>query len=104
MADPVITRNAGAQQYDVTVDGEHAGLVQYRGKEGLIAFLHTEIDDRFEGQGLGSKVAQHVLDEARANGDAVLPFCPFINEYIKRHPEYVDLVPEGNREQFGLNG
>ena len=43
-----------------------------------------------------------VLDEARAAGVWVLPFCPFVNGYISRHPEYVDLVPEEFRAEFGL--
>jgi predicted GNAT family acetyltransferase len=32
----------------------------------------------------------------------VLPFCPFVNAYLKRHPEYLDLVPEERRAAFGL--
>ena len=32
----------------------------------------------------------------------MLPFCPFVNEWLKRHPEYMDLVPEDERERFGL--
>ena len=32
----------------------------------------------------------------------MLPFCPFVNSFVAEHPEYVDLVPEGQREEFGL--
>jgi predicted GNAT family acetyltransferase len=67
-----------------------------------VAFIHTEIDSRFEGQGLGSALVAGVLDEARSAGVAVLPFCPFVNAYISRHPSYVDLVPEEFRPEFGL--
>jgi len=76
--------------------------VQYRRREGLIAFIHTEIDARFEGQGLASQLIAAVLDEARSADVAVLPFCPFVNGYISRHPEYADLVPEEFRAEFGL--
>jgi hypothetical protein len=53
---------------------------------------HTEVQSRFEGQGLGARLARFVLDDARERGLRVVPRCPFIAAYIKRHPEYADLV------------
>ena len=97
-----IRDNQDQHRYEIHVSDEVAGFVQYRRREGLIAFIHTEIDPRFEGQGLGSQLIAGVLDEARAAGVRVLPFCPFVNGYISRHPEYVDLVPEDFRPEFGL--
>ena len=44
----------------------------------------------------------YALDDARARGLAVIPYCPFINEWLKRHPSYTDLVPADERERFGL--
>ena len=44
-----------------------------------------------------------MLDAARDAGLDVYPSCPFIAEYIKRHPDrYLDLVPEQVREKYGL--
>jgi predicted GNAT family acetyltransferase len=97
-----IRDNPDQHRYEIHVSDELAGFVQYRRREGLIAFIHTEIDARFEGQGLASQLIAAVLDEARSAGVAVLPFCPFVNGYISRHPEYVDLVPEDFRAEFGL--
>jgi predicted GNAT family acetyltransferase len=91
-----------AERYEIAVDGELAGFVQYRLRPGLIAFIHTEIDPRFEGQGLGSQLALGALEDARARELAVLPFCPFINGFISRHREYAELVPAEHRERFGL--
>lgn len=79
-----------------------AGILQYRRRPELIALVHTEVLPAFEGQGVGGALARFALDDARAAGTAVLPFCPFVNAYIQRHPEYADLVPEGFREKFGL--
>ncbi len=97
-----IAKNEPEHRYEISSGDEVAGFVQYRERPGLIAFIHTEIDDRFEGQGLGSQLIAHALDDARANGLVVLPFCPFVNSYIERHQEYVDLVPADRREAFGL--
>ena len=98
----MIIDNPDLERYEIRVSDELAGLLQYRRRPGLIAFIHTEIDQRFEGQGLGSTLIRDVLDEARSAGVAVLPFCPFVNGFISRHPEYTDLVPEEFRTEFGL--
>jgi predicted GNAT family acetyltransferase len=42
------------------------------------------------------------LDSAREQGLAVLPFCPYIRGWVSKHPDYADLVPEGQRARFGL--
>jgi uncharacterized protein len=98
----VIIDNPDQHRYEIRVSDELAGFVQYRRREGLIALIHTEIDARFEGQGLASQLIAAVLDEARAAGVWVLPFCPFVNGYISRHPSYVEFVPEEFRSEFGL--
>jgi predicted GNAT family acetyltransferase len=91
-----------AERFVIEVDGEPAGFAQYRDRGRAISFVHTEIDDRFEGQGLGGRLVSAALDDVRSRGLAVLPFCPFVRGYIARHPEYLDLVPETQRAQFGL--
>jgi predicted GNAT family acetyltransferase len=104
MAEPriAIADNPERERFEICLDGELAGFTQYRLRPGLIAFVHTEIDDRFEGQGLGGRLIAFALDDVRGRDLAVLPFCPFVSAYIQRHPEYVELVPEAHRLQFDL--
>jgi predicted GNAT family acetyltransferase len=90
------------ERFELEVDGELVGFVQYRRRPGGIAFLHTEVDAGHEGSGLGGVLVAGALDEVRREGGHVLPFCPFVRAFIKRHPEYLDLVPETRRAQFGL--
>ena len=75
-----------------SVDGRRAGLAAYELEGDVIAFTHTEIDDAYEGQGLGSQLARHALDDVRSRGLKVRPLCPFIRGWIKRHKDYQDLV------------
>jgi predicted GNAT family acetyltransferase len=92
MADELVN-DAAHHRYELRHDGEVAGVVEYRfAGEGRIVMTHTEVDERFEGHGIGSMLAKGALDDARAHGWQVVPRCPFIAEYIRRHPDYADLV------------
>src|SRR6516162_3757060 len=96
-----VTDNPDRLRYEVRVDGELAGFAQYARRGGKIVFVHTEIDDRFEGQGLGSALAKGALDDARRRGLPVVPVCPFIAAYIERHPEYDELVDHDTLDAIG---
>lgn len=97
-----IADNPEQERYEIRSGDELAGFTQYKLAPGRISFIHTEVDSRFEGQGLGSRLIASALDDARSRGLAVLPFCPFVRAYIQRHPDYLDLVPEEKRPQFDL--
>jgi predicted GNAT family acetyltransferase len=94
MTDDSITvqNNAQAHRYEVFVDGDLAGFSAYRDEPGRRVFTHTKIDADYEGHGVGSALARVALDDTRAQGLSVAPRCPFIAEYIHRHPEYADLA------------
>jgi uncharacterized protein len=89
-------------RYELSIDGEVVGFSAYRTRPGLIAFIHTEVDERFGGRGLGDRLIRFALEDARARGLAVLPFCPFVKAFIEGHREFEALVPDTYREQFGL--
>jgi uncharacterized protein len=103
-AEPTVLDVAEWSRFEIHADGRLAGFAQYRMKDpALIVFTHTEIDDAFEGRGLGSTLVRAALDAARARGLAVRPDCPFVRAYIARHPdEYLGLVPENLRPRLGL--
>ena len=103
MSDVTVKDNPNANRYEVSVDGELAGFAEYRlrGDEG-IDFTHTEVFERFSGQGLAQQLAAAALDSARERGLAVRPYCAFIKKYIQKNPEYVDLVPAEARAEFDL--
>ncbi len=93
MNDVEVRNNPAEYRYEVFADGELAGHTQYVLDRGRIAFLHTEVQDSHEGLGLGTRLAREALDDARARGLLVMPFCPFIAGYVERHiDEYGDLV------------
>jgi predicted GNAT family acetyltransferase len=97
-----VVDNPNDERFEAKLDGRPAGFVEYRSRPGLIAFMHTEVDPAFEGQGVGSALVRGALDAARERGLEVLPFCPFVNSYVRSHREYAELVPRSRWEAFDL--
>jgi len=91
-------------RYQLCLDGEVAGYSAYEIHGAHVAFMHTQIEDRFAGQGLGVALVAGALDQIRAQKGSVLPYCPFVRSFIARHPEYQDLVPPSGRTVFDLAG
>jgi predicted GNAT family acetyltransferase len=99
---PVVTDNPKASRYELHVGGELAGFINYHLKGQVISLIHTEVDPGFQGGGLASSLARFSLDDARKRQLTVLPFCPYVQSWLKRHPDYADLVPADRRAEFGL--
>ena len=102
MVDITLTDNAAQHRYEAAVGGQLAGFCEYNLLREAIMFTHTEVLPDHEGQGVGSALARHVLDEARDKGLHVIPVCPFIAAYIRKHRDYVDLVREDMRRAFKI--
>ncbi len=87
----VIANNPEQNRIEVFVDSHLAKIDYYRSGTRII-FTHTHVPPELEGLGIGSQLARFALDYARENHLQVVPLCPFVLAYIKRHREYRDLV------------
>ncbi|HET7763292.1 MAG TPA: GNAT family N-acetyltransferase [Phycicoccus sp.] len=95
MAEVEVTYEESRHRWEARVDGELAGKAYVRRGDGVVVFTHTEVDDRFEGNGVGSALARTALDAVAAEGGTrVRPDCPFIRAWIERHPEYQRLLED----------
>lgn len=83
--------NAAVGRYEVSVEGQLA-VLEYRRRDGTISLTHTEVPKALEGRGIGSVLVRRALEDARERGQVVVPACPFVRTYIKRHREYVPLL------------
>jgi predicted GNAT family acetyltransferase len=83
--------NAAAGQFELAVDGT-AAILEYRRRKGRLLLIHTEVPEALRGRGLASALIKQVLDLARAEGIQVIAVCPTVQEYIRKHPEYMDLL------------
>jgi uncharacterized protein len=98
--DVKVVNNAEASRYEAYVGVELAGFANYRIRPDAIVFTHTEVDDAFEGKGVGSALVRGALDDVRAQGASIVPLCPFFAAFIRRHPEFRDLISENYRREF----
>ena len=76
------------------VDGGNnvAGYVEYNELATSIMLTHTEVSPEHEGKGVGGFLARESLGAVRAQGKHVIPACPFIASYLRKHRELLDLV------------
>jgi predicted GNAT family acetyltransferase len=84
--------NADAGRFEILVGDEVAGFAEYSVAHGVATMPHTVVEEAYDGQGLGSRLARFALDSVRERGLEVRPLCPFIRSYIEQHEEYADLV------------
>ena len=97
-----ISDNQSEGQFEIRLDTELAGILQYRRHPSQIGLIHTEIDSRFRGRGLAAELISAALDAAREQSLEVLPVCPAVQHYIQGHLDYLHLVPANRREHFNL--
>jgi uncharacterized protein len=86
------TVTAADGKYTVAVDGQTVGLAAFADRGNQRVFYHTEVDERFGGRGLASIVIGEGLAATRADGKRVVPVCPTVADFIKKHPEFDDIA------------
>ena len=86
-----IENNESTHRWEARV-GEYVAFSSYRINEDTIHFIKTRVPQELEGQGIASRLVKAALDDARAHHLTVVPICRFVTSYIRRHPEYRDLV------------
>lgn len=89
-----VINNVDKSRFEILVAGKRA-VAEYIDRGHMIVFSHTEVPTGLEGKGIGSKLVSTGLNFARAEKKVVLPLCPYVAAYIRRHPEYHDLVLPG---------
>ncbi|WP_292046003.1 MULTISPECIES: GNAT family N-acetyltransferase [unclassified Brevundimonas] len=101
MADTEIRDNADRHQYELPVEGEIA-VVTYNLSPPNLMITETLVPQPLEGRGIASRLAKHVIEDARARELLILPVCPFFAAYFQKHPELAEVVHPTYRTILGL--
>jgi len=91
---PEVVHNERDARFEAATPAGLAVLAYERDGARLV-LVHTEVPEAARGGGYADALAQAALDYARAGRLDVLPRCRFVRVYLRRHPEYAELVPEG---------
>ena len=57
-----------------------------------VIITHTETPRALRGRGIASELVEGALELIRADGHKVVAGCGFVVDYLRKHPEYADLV------------
>lgn len=101
MADADIRDNAKQHRYELPLGSETA-VVTYNLSGQNLMITETLVPQALEGQGIASRLAKHVIGDARERGLLILPVCPFFSAYLQKHPEHADVVHPTYRQILGL--
>ncbi|MEJ2864784.1 GNAT family N-acetyltransferase [Actinomycetospora flava] len=89
---PEVSRAPESSRYEVRVGGELAGLAAYLDRGEQRIFYHTEIADEFAGRGLADVLVAHALTDTRAAGRRIVPVCPYVARWVRKHHDVDDVL------------
>ncbi len=89
--------NPARGRFETTIEGQTA-MIKYKLRPGVITVLHTEVPKELEGRGIAGTMTRFALEQIRERGLQLIPLCPYMRAYLKKHPEYQDLVKDGAGE------
>ena len=96
MADPQIVNNTAQQRFELKAGG-HTAFLFYTRDRNTMRLIHTEVPEALQGHGIGSQLVGGVLHLAQKQGLTIIPSCPFVTDYLKRHREFLPLVDADHR-------
>lgn len=86
-----VQHNVAQHRYEITVDG-HLAIAEYNEMGRTRIMTHTFVPPELRGRGLAERLVRRALHEARAEGWKIVPACSYVATFVRRHPEYSELV------------
>lgn len=93
---PQVARNREQNRFELEMDG-HVAVLEYVHARGSLVLVHTFVPPELEGRGVGAALVGAALDYIGRSKLTAVPLCPFVRAYVRRHPEYLELVGFGER-------
>jgi uncharacterized protein len=80
------------KEFMITVDGQTAGVATFEERGNRRAFVHTEVDDAFQGRGLATILVDEAIKSTKADGLPIVAVCPMFAAFLHKHKEFDDIV------------
>jgi len=88
-----LVNNKGLQRYELEVDG-YTAFIEYKESGNQMVLIHTEVPVELEGKGVGTAIVEKVLEQIEQSQKKLVPLCPFVIAYLKRHPDWNRLLAD----------
>lgn len=86
-----VTHHAETHRFEAILQGQVAAI-DYSLEGGIMTILHTNVPAELAGHGIAGDLTRVALDTARANNWEVIAACSYAAAFIKRHPQYADIL------------
>jgi len=90
--DAATLQRLGLDYNEIRVDGRSAGITEFRDRGNQRVFFHTQVAKAFQGKGMSSALLAQALEATRAEGMRIVPVCPAVAAYLKKHSEFADVA------------
>ena len=87
-------KNEAQNRFEIEIN-QHFAFISYRETQNQISLIHTEAEPELAGTGAASAVVEKTLNYIQESEKKLLPFCPYVFAYIKKHPEWKNIVDQG---------
>ena len=88
-----LKKNETKKRFEIEIDGHYA-FINYGEFGSQIALVHTEVPEALGSRGVAAALVEKTLIYLEEQGKSLLPFCPYVFAYIKKHPEWKRIVSE----------
>lgn len=89
-----VEQTAAGGRYVARAEGvaEAAEIVFLRPDPGRLVAEHTFVPDGMRGTGVGLRLIERMVDDARRGGYRVLAVCRYVRGQAARHAEWADVL------------
>lgn len=94
-----LVKNSDLHRFELTIE-RHTAFIDYKEYPGVIALIHTESPEELAGQGVAKALIEKTLYYLADHDYKLLPLCPLVFAFIKRHREWLRIVRDDYQEKF----
>ena len=87
-----VVNNKRYFRYEIALANDEYAYLEYRWKKGDMVLMHTLVPKEERGKGYAAELVKYAFEDLRQRGLKAIVYCPFVTAYLKKHPEYDDLV------------
>lgn len=87
-----VRHDENEKKFFVHSDGHEAHMTYRYQDDSTVVYKHTYVPPELRGGGLAGKIVRTALEWARTENLKVVPTCSFVEGFVRKHPEYQDIV------------